>query len=138
MEHVKSIDELMEYLRDIKNINIDGSIHKIKLRNLGYYHGYKGYRFIKEHSNQINLSDFNEIIALNKFDMELKSLFYSKIMFLETAIKNYSLEIILDEAKSSNFNTIYEEVLIEYKNFQSGSNNYKSAYKERLNMRDTV
>lgn len=138
MGQVKSINALMAYLRDIKSIKIAGTTHKRKLRNLGYYHGYKGYRFIKEPNNSISLSDFNEIIALNGFDMELKSLFYSKIMFLETTIKNYSLEVILDEAKSSNFNIIYEKVLTEYKNFKPRSKNYNLAYKERLQVRDTI
>ena len=79
MSEVKSIDSLMRYLRDVQNININGSVQKRKLRNLGYYHGYKGYRYIRNKSNPINFTDFNQIIALNKFDMELKSLFYPKI-----------------------------------------------------------
>lgn len=41
---VKSIDGLMRHLRDTHNIDIKGSIQKQKLRNIGYYHGYKGYR----------------------------------------------------------------------------------------------
>src|SRR5699024_4589296 len=42
---VRTINSLMAYLRDRKNIDIRGSSHKRKLRNMGYYHGYKGYRF---------------------------------------------------------------------------------------------
>lgn len=42
----KSIDELMLYLRDVKGINISGHEQKQKLMNMGYYHGYKGYRYI--------------------------------------------------------------------------------------------
>ena len=50
MGNVKSINSLMAHLRDEKLIDIRGSLHKRKLRNLGYYHGYKGYRFIKNTS----------------------------------------------------------------------------------------
>ena len=41
----KSINSLMAYMRDQKNIQIKGSVQKQKLRNMGYFHGYKGYRF---------------------------------------------------------------------------------------------
>lgn len=138
MGDVKTINSLMAYLRDEKSIHIKGSSHKRKLRNLGYYHGYKGYRFIKSTNNKINISNFDEVIALNNFDMQLKSLFYSKIMFLETALKNYTLEIILKESNSSSFNVIYEKVLTDYKHRRVGSANYNKAYKYRLNVRDTV
>lgn len=138
MGDVKSIDSLMKYLRDKKNININGSPQKRKLRNLGYYHGYKGYRFIKNKSNPIVYSDFNEIIAVNKLDMELKALLYPKIMFLETALKNYVLEIVLKESSTSSFNAIYENHLTEYKNYTVGSRNYKKALSKRLKLRDQV
>lgn len=138
MGDVKSIDSLMKYLRDKKNININGSSQKRKLRNLGYYHGYKGYRFIKNKSKPIVYSDFNEIIAVNKLDMELKALLYPKIMFLETALKNYVLEIVLKESNTSSFNAIYENHLTEYKNYTVGSKNYKKALSKRLKLRDQV
>ena len=57
----------MAYLRDAKNIEISGSLHKRKLRNLGYYHGYKGYRFIKSTNNPMNISNFDEVIALKVY-----------------------------------------------------------------------
>ena len=138
MGDVKSIDSLMRYLRDHKSININGSSQKRKLRNLGYYHGYKGYRFIKHKSNPIVYSDFNEIIAVNKLDMELKAMLYPKIMFLETALKNYVLEIVLKESNTSSFNAIYENHLTEYKNYTVGSRNYKSSLSKRLRLRDQV
>ena len=138
MGDVKTINSLMAYLREENAINIKGSLHKRKLRNLGYYHGYKGYRFIKSIKKPINISSFDEVIALNSFDMKLKSLFYSKIMFLETALKNYTLEIILKESNSSSFNVIYEKVLTDYKYKKVGSDNYNKAYKDRLKVRDTI
>ena len=74
MSDIKTIDSLMRYLRNTHNIQIQGSTQKKKLKNIGYYHGFKGYRFIKNPNNSINYTDFNEIVALNKFDMDLKSL----------------------------------------------------------------
>ena len=64
-----------------------------QLRNLGYYHGYKGYRFIKNPSHKIAFTNFDQVIAINEFDMQLKSLFYPKVMFIETALKNYVIFI---------------------------------------------
>ena len=43
----KSVNALMKYLRDDKLISIQGSSDKQKLLNIGYYHGYKGYRYYK-------------------------------------------------------------------------------------------
>lgn len=103
MSDIKTIDSLMRYLRNTHNIQIQGSTQKKKLKNIGYYHWFKGYRFIKNPNNSINHTDFNEIVALNKFDMDLKSLLYPKIMFLETALKNHVLNIILEESNSSSF-----------------------------------
>lgn len=43
-KHPKTTDALMRYLREEKGISISGSSQKRKLMNIGYYHGYKGYR----------------------------------------------------------------------------------------------
>lgn len=138
MSEVKSINSLMKYLRDKHYIDINGSNHKTKLRNLGYYHGFKGYRFVKHTSNRLNFIDFNEVIAINKFDMDLKTLLYPKIMFLETAIKNYALEIVLQESKTNDFNEIFETLLTDYRNYSVGSDRYKSAMQKRLRLRQQI
>ena len=72
------------------------------LRNMGYYHGFKGYRFIRVPSQRISFTSLDEIIALNKFDMKLKALFYPKVMFIENALKIYVIESTLKNAKSEN------------------------------------
>lgn len=82
----KSIDGLMRYMRVKKHISISGSAQKRKLRNMGYYHGYKGYRFIGKSSNSILYTDFKELVAIYDFDMRLKSLLYPQLMFIETAL----------------------------------------------------
>lgn len=42
----KSFDGLMRHIRNSHNIEIRGSEDKKRLVNIGYYHGYKGYKFI--------------------------------------------------------------------------------------------
>ena len=59
--HPKSIDGLMRYLRDNKGIAISGSIQKRRLMNIGYYHGFKGYRYIGTPSNSITYIKFEEL-----------------------------------------------------------------------------
>jgi len=136
MSKFKSVDSLMKYLRDKHNINISGSHQKRKLRNIGYYHGYKGYRFIKTPNRRITYTDFNHILAVNSFDLELKSIFYPHIMFIETALKNYMLEVTLKHSNTENFNEIYDSLLTFYKIFPTGSDPYKKALKRRLALRE--
>ncbi|WP_138494411.1 Abi family protein [Paenibacillus pinistramenti] len=136
MSRVKSIDALMKYLRDNHGITIQGSSHKRKLRNIGYYHGYKGYRFINNPSRKIAYNDFNQVLAVNTFDMDLKSLFYPQIMFIETALKNYFLEVILQHGRTENFNIIYDSLLTYHKSHPVGSKQYKLAQNKRLRLRD--
>jgi abortive infection bacteriophage resistance protein len=134
---VKTIDALMKYLREKHGINIKGSSQKIKLRNIGYYHGFKGYRFIKTPTNRITFTDFKEIIAINTFDMNLKSLFYPQMMFIETALKNYMLEVIVKHAKTDSFDEIYENHLTYYKVHRVGTKEYKNALNNRLKLRNS-
>ena len=109
----KSINALMKHMRekDKGNIQIGGSRQKRLLQWSGYYHGYKGYRFYRNSTEPINYSDFDEVHAVIEYDMSLKALFYPKIMFLETALKNLVLEIILEEADSCKFSEIYPKLI---------------------------
>lgn len=66
---VKSINALMKHLR--KNaVHITGSKGKNDLRNIGYYHGYKGYRFYNEAANKIPYTDFVQVKVIYDFDMK--------------------------------------------------------------------
>lgn len=131
----KSTDALMQYLRDHHGINIDDS-QKNQFRNIGYYHGYKGYRFIRTPKNKITFTNFNEIVAINKFDMELKSLIYPQMMFIETAMKNYMIEVIVKHGKTDSFDEIYDNYLTYYKTYPIGSKKYKNALNQRLKLRN--
>ncbi|WP_295361920.1 Abi family protein [uncultured Pseudoramibacter sp.] len=89
----KSINALMKYMREQKNIEISGSVQKRNLRNMGYFHGYKGYRFCKRPERKFEYTNFDELQAIYDFDMDIKATVYSPLMSLETALKNYCFEI---------------------------------------------
>lgn len=94
VEHVPlSTNALMRHLR-ARGVSIKGSSAKKKLQNVGYYHGYKGYRFARERRNPLPLTDFDQVLNLYAFDMELKTLFYPQIMQIETSLKSCILDAI--------------------------------------------
>jgi abortive infection bacteriophage resistance protein len=128
-----STDELMEHLKDKHSINIS-NLDKQNLKNIGYFHGYKGYRFVKENANRLKFNHFNEVVVLNNFDIELKTLFYPHVMFIETALKNYVLEEVLKENSKSDFESIYKSSMTYYKSFDIKTN--PKAYKK--NLHDTI
>lgn len=131
----KSLNALMRHLRE-SGISITGSTQKRRLKNIGYYHGYKGYRFVGKASNRLSLSDFSEIVALYELDMQLKALFYSRIMLVETALKNYTLEAVVDDAASGSFEIIWRKSLTDYKSRANRS--YREAWSKRQRLRKEV
>ena len=56
----KTINGLMKHLRS-NGVNIKNSKQKTQLINQGYYHGYKGYRFYKESSRKLPITDYEQI-----------------------------------------------------------------------------
>lgn len=130
MTYIKSINGLMKYLRERHNMKIEGSNDKRRLKNIGYYHGYKGYRYVKNPNNKIKFSDFDELMSIIEFDNKVKALLYPQVMFIETALKSYALEIIIQEGKTENFSEIYSNLMIDYKAYNDIK--YKNAYKKRL------
>lgn len=78
---------------------------------MGYYHGYKGYRFYASRTTPLPYNDFVQLQAVYDFDMQMKTLLYPWVMFLETAFKNHTLEIVLDRAQSDSFEDICSNVL---------------------------
>lgn len=132
MSDIKTINGLMKYLRENHNISINGSTDKLKLKSVGYYHGYKGYRYIKNPNNRINFSSFDELMSIIDFDNKVKAILYPQVMFIETALKSYVLEMIIQKGKTESFSEIYSKLMTNYKSFTPQSNQYKSAYKRRL------
>ena len=134
----KSIDDLMTYMRDVKHIQINGNIQKKQLRHMGYFHGYKGYRYCNSPSVLLPYNDFNELQAVYDFDMRIKAILYPQIMYLETALKNYVLEEILTEAKSNRFADVYSNLMNDYKSYAIGSDNYKKSITKKMNVRNKI
>lgn len=129
--HPKSTNGLMRYLRDKKGINISGPTQKRKLMNMGYYHGYKGYRYINNPNTQIPYTKFDELTAIYEFDAQLKAIFYPSVMFIETAIKNYVLDILVTTTNSNNFVDIYHQLLDNYKMFSTTGRTFRTAYERQ-------
>jgi len=72
------------------------------------------------------------VIALNQFDLDLKSLFYPRIMFIENALKRYAIEAVLQDAKSDNLDDISEKSITDYRSLKKGSIAYHNSYSKRM------
>lgn len=106
-EKAKAADDLMKHLQDECHIAISGCIEKKQLIQYGYYHGYKGYRFIKKSNNIIPYTKFSEIVAVIEYDNELKEMVYPALMFIETAAKNIVLEQVVPGMRDTSIDSIY-------------------------------
>lgn len=135
MEKGKSTNALMKHIRINHQINIGGSYHKKILLRMGYYHGYKGYRFHRERSNLFSFSHFDEIIAIYNFDTALKDLLFSPLVSVETSIKNYILDELVSGSNPT-FESIYSEKLTDYSRF-SGRDKTK-ILNNRLNLQKSI
>lgn len=123
---------LMKHLR-ASGVAISGTAQKRKLRNIGYYHGYKGYRFAGDAANRLPITDFNQVVLLHDFDMQLKALLYPRMMLVETALKNRTLDAVVADARSDSFEDIWRSSLTAYRSY-SGSR-YGKAWGERMRLR---
>ena len=127
----------MRHLRDNKNMDIQGSKHKRELLQMGYYHGYKGYRFIKQKTNPIHFTEFEQLKAIYDFDMNLKSLLYPYIMTIETALKNYTIDTLVSYG-SLDLEHAFKNLLLDYKSEAVGSSRYNAKMKDRLTLRKKI
>lgn len=115
MKDFQTINGLMRHMRDKHGIDIQGSKAKHWLINYGYYHSYKGYRFFNDASKtRLPLSSFSELKAIVDYDNYLKQIMYSKIMFIETAFKNISLQYLLEETNASSFAKLFDIAIPGY------------------------
>ena len=63
-----SLKDLAEHLNNKHHLPVQENQIQ-DLRNIGYYHGFKGYRFVRESGNPIKFTAFSQIVSLNNFDM---------------------------------------------------------------------
>ena len=97
----------MKHLR-LEGIAIEGSSQKKSLMNVGYYHGYKGYRFKGDYKHKLKFTSYTQIDALIEFDNALKVALYSPLMKLETAIKSHSCDVIVTTVNSAEFSDVFK------------------------------
>lgn len=129
-----SLQNLTDHLKDKHNLPVQENQFQ-DLRNIGYYHGYKGYRFIRKANNPIHFTAFAQVVALNNFDLQLKGIFYPNLMFIENALKSLVIEATLSACQSEKLSEIYRLGLTRYKDdFTKGSNNYKKEFKKRMDL----
>lgn len=130
LEKGKSIDALMRHIRNDHNVSINGGKNKKSLMNIGYYHGYKRYRFIKSTKNIQNFDDFSQITAIYSFDFEIKRIFYPMIILVETSMKNRTIDAVVTR-QNSDIESIYKTKLTDYLDYDRNSNDKKEIRKFR-------
>lgn len=136
-QNMLSINQLIKYLRNHHHITVKSNQAQ-SLRNIGYYHGYKGYHFIRTPNQRIPFSSLDEVIALNKFDMQLKTIIYPKVMFIENALKSYVIETVLHDCHSENLDTIFNKSITDYKSYTPGSQQYHKQYAKRMTLKGKI
>lgn len=109
MASPQTINGLMRHLRNDCNVQINGSKQKKQLVSYGYYHGYKGYRFVKQQNAQIPYTDFSEVVAVIEYDNNMKAALYPTLMFLETALKNIVCNTSVEGLRQGTFDYVYKE-----------------------------
>ncbi len=133
-----TINQLMRYLRSKHHITVKKqSVPVIAQHGLLSWF-FKGYRFIRTPNQRIAFSSFDEVSALNNFDMKLKALFYPKVTFIETALKSYVIEATLKDSHSENIDTIFGKSITNYRSFTPGSRNYHQEYAKRMSLRSKI
>lgn len=83
----KTTDGLMRHIRDNKGIQINGSTEKNQLRNIGYFHGFKGYNFFLNKEEELNFEKFSELHALYSFDTEIKTFSINTLCSVKRLLK---------------------------------------------------
>ncbi|MEG0895549.1 MAG: Abi family protein [Oscillospiraceae bacterium] len=99
----RSISDLVKHLTKNRGITVED---ENQLITYGYYHAYKGYRFFKRSNNIIPYTSFEQIIAVIDYDNALKANFYPELMFLETALKNIVVTIVMDGVPNASFDDV--------------------------------
>ncbi|MDG4972343.1 Abi family protein [Lactococcus lactis] len=106
----KTTNSLMMHIRDNHGIDINGSLEKRKLLEMGYYHGYKAYKYKGKTTNKLGYTTFNQIVSVYTFDNDMKRLLYPYAMKLETILKNIVIDCLVSNSEIT-FERIYDTKL---------------------------
>ncbi|MEY8462302.1 Abi family protein [Streptococcus merionis] len=115
---------LINHIFDKHKIDIHED-NSITLLNMGCYHGYKRYRFVKKANSDgiLPITTFGEIESIYNFDMDLKGLFYPIVMLVETALKNRAIDSLVAES-SSGIEDILDNQLACYRDYVADNEKY--------------
>ena len=69
--HLQVDERSLRHMCTSAGIDVRGSAHKRALAHMGYFHGYKGYRFSGSPSRRIPYARFDELAAVVSFDSGL-------------------------------------------------------------------
>ena len=70
--------------------------------------------------------------------MQLKTIIYPKVMFIENALKSYVIEAILHDCHSENLDTIFNKSITDYKSYTPGSQQYHKQYAKRMTLKGKI
>lgn len=82
------------------------------------------------------MTGFSQVVALYDFDTQLKTLFCSRVMAIEIALKNYTLEAVIRDAKSEAFEDIWRASLTDYRSCSGRP--YREAWEKRQRLRSEI
>ncbi|HEP1363105.1 TPA: Abi family protein [Streptococcus pyogenes] len=136
-EKGQTINGLMRHIRSNHKITISGASQKRALRNMGYFHGYKAYRFVKIKNQVLNFKQFEEVKLTYEFDNSLKTILYPIVMKLETAINNYVIEEVVANSETD-IENIFKKKLNHHNDFIIGSPEYKKEMGKRLQLKGNI
>ena len=115
----------------LKNHKIDiHDVDSISLLNMGYYHGYKRYRFVKKANSggKLSITSFKEIVAIY-------------VMLVETALKNRTIDSLVAES-SSGIEDVLDNQLACYIDYSGDTEKYSKKFLQynetKQNILDTI
>lgn len=118
---ILDFEDLMEHMRQSGGMMIEGDKEKLQLMQIGYYHGYKGYRFDQNAANRFGFSMFKELMAVYDFDAKLREILYGPLMRIEANTKSFLGQQLAKAAKSPFFEDIFCNVLNHHLDVKSES-----------------
>ncbi|WEV45552.1 Abi family protein [Streptococcaceae bacterium ESL0687] len=138
-EKGKSTNSLMKHIRNDHGINIGigHSRDKRDLLNMGYFHSYKAYRFVKKINNPLDIQEFSEIRDIYDLDNDLKELLYPAVMKIETATKNYTIDCVVSGGPTD-LQSIYETKANHYRDFEPGTPEHRREIKSFLELKKNI
>jgi abortive infection bacteriophage resistance protein len=133
----KSIGGLIKHIRENHYVSIGGSGDERELLNMGYFHAYKAYRFVKNARHPLKIEDFSEIKDIHELDGDLNALLHPAVMKVETAISNLVIDCVV-AGSGIGLEPIFEGKVNRYKDFERRNAKHAKETVKFLNLRKTL